>query len=182
MADVTISQLSQGIPNKNSAEIPYSDGTTTLKTSPSGIVAASPGTVIQSVYGKDNTNYYFPDPGNSAPINLTSSINFIKKFASSRVQITVTGYVLAYNGTGAPGAGFYLLYNNEPLDNSITPYLAVNGFNGISSVSTSLNILYEHITNETNLNYRLAITKNSQQGTGNLYQISSYWIIQEIAG
>jgi len=47
MADVTISGLTQGIPDRNTAIIPYSDGTTTLKTSPSGIVAASPGAIIQ---------------------------------------------------------------------------------------------------------------------------------------
>ena len=47
MADVTISGLSPGSPNKDTAVIPYSDGTTTLKTSPSGIVAASPGSIIR---------------------------------------------------------------------------------------------------------------------------------------
>jgi len=47
MADVTIGQLNQGIPNKNTAVIPYSDGSTTYKTSPSGIVAASPGCILQ---------------------------------------------------------------------------------------------------------------------------------------
>lgn len=47
MPDVTISQLSTGIPNKNTATIPYSDGTTTLKASPAGIVAASPGCILQ---------------------------------------------------------------------------------------------------------------------------------------
>lgn len=47
MADVTISGLSPGVPNKDSAIIPYSDGSTTYKTSPSGIVAASPGCLLQ---------------------------------------------------------------------------------------------------------------------------------------
>jgi len=47
MADVTINQLTAGTPNKNSAIIPYSDGSTTYKTSPSGIVAASPGCILQ---------------------------------------------------------------------------------------------------------------------------------------
>jgi hypothetical protein len=47
MADVTINQLSEGLPNKSSAIIPFSDGTTTYKTSPSGIVAASPGCILQ---------------------------------------------------------------------------------------------------------------------------------------
>ena len=47
MADTTIGGLSRGTPNKNSAVIPYSDGSSTYKTSPSGIVAASPGSIIQ---------------------------------------------------------------------------------------------------------------------------------------
>jgi hypothetical protein len=47
MADVSISGLSEGIPSKNSAVIPYSDGSNTYRTSPSGIVAASPGAVLQ---------------------------------------------------------------------------------------------------------------------------------------
>jgi len=63
MADVTIGQLNQGTPDKNSAVIPYSDGTTTLRTAPSGIVAASPGCLLQvkqairtSVYSLINGN------------------------------------------------------------------------------------------------------------------------------
>lgn len=47
MADVTISGLSEGLPNKNTAIIPFSDGSTTYKTFPSGIVAASPGCILQ---------------------------------------------------------------------------------------------------------------------------------------
>ena len=47
MADVTISGLSPAIPNKNSAIIPFSDGSTTYRTAPSGIVAASPGCILQ---------------------------------------------------------------------------------------------------------------------------------------
>jgi hypothetical protein len=46
MADVTISGLTPSTPN-SSASIPFSDGSTTYKTSPSGIVAASPGCILQ---------------------------------------------------------------------------------------------------------------------------------------
>ena len=46
MADVTISGLNSGIPTSSSA-IPFSDGSSTLRTSPSGIVAASPGCILQ---------------------------------------------------------------------------------------------------------------------------------------
>ena len=51
MADVTVSALSPGVPDKNTATIPYSDGATTYKTSPSGIVAASPGCILQVKQG-----------------------------------------------------------------------------------------------------------------------------------
>ena len=47
MADVTISGLYSSTPNKDTAIIPFSDGSTTYKTSPSGIVAASPGCILQ---------------------------------------------------------------------------------------------------------------------------------------
>jgi hypothetical protein len=47
MADVTISGLSPASPNKDTASIPFTDGSTTFKTNPSGIVAASPGCIIQ---------------------------------------------------------------------------------------------------------------------------------------
>jgi len=49
MADTTISGLSEAIPSKSSAVIPFSDGSTTYRTAPSGIVAASPGSVIQTI-------------------------------------------------------------------------------------------------------------------------------------
>ena len=55
MADTTIGGLSPGVPNKNSAIIPYSDGSTTYKASPSGIVAASPGSII------DVKQFFFQD-------------------------------------------------------------------------------------------------------------------------
>jgi hypothetical protein len=55
MADVTISGLDLGSPSKSTATIPFSDGTTTYKTSPSGIVAASPGCVLQVVFGTNST-------------------------------------------------------------------------------------------------------------------------------
>jgi hypothetical protein len=50
MADVSISGLSEGIPSKNSAVIPYSDGSNTYRTAASGIVAASPGALLQTKF------------------------------------------------------------------------------------------------------------------------------------
>jgi hypothetical protein len=47
MADVTISGLNSGTPNKDTAVIPFSDGASTYKTSAAGIVAAAPGCILQ---------------------------------------------------------------------------------------------------------------------------------------
>jgi hypothetical protein len=84
MADTTISGLSPSTPNKDTAIIPFSDGSTTYKTSPSGIVAASPGSVIQVV-----------SVSNIAEINIGDSPGYINnlsitpKFASSKILVTM---------------------------------------------------------------------------------------------
>ena len=54
MADVTISSLPLGTPSGN-ALLPYSQGNQTLATAPSGIVAASPGSVLQVQITKVST-------------------------------------------------------------------------------------------------------------------------------
>jgi len=84
MADVTISGLSQGIPDKNTAIIPYSDGTTTYKTSPSGIVAASPGCILQvvqvyktDVWSTTTINTFQDVPGLSLSMTLKKLDNKI---------------------------------------------------------------------------------------------------------
>jgi len=81
MADVTISGLSLNTPNKNSAIIPYSDGSTTYKTSPSGIVAASPGCILQvkSTFSKEVKSFTNLD-GEFIRINIkpNSIFNSIK--------------------------------------------------------------------------------------------------------
>jgi hypothetical protein len=183
MADVTISGLSEGIPSKNTAVIPYTDGSTTYKTSPSGIVAASPGAVIQSVFGKDTTYYVFPNPGPTlAPLNTTSTINFVKRFASSKVHISISAYVGGKVGSVGPGVGLGLSYQGvQLLPGEERPYLGVNGSSSVATVYTTLTILHEHITNDTNLSYTLNISKNSFAGTGDVFQNSARWIIQEIA-
>ena len=95
MADVTIGQLNVGIPNKNTAVIPYSDGSTTYKTSPSGIVAASPGSVIQIKYFYSistagyNSNTWITCPNLNAIITLTKSTN--------KVLIQTTASIGAHN-------------------------------------------------------------------------------------
>lgn len=85
MADVTISNLNSNLPDKNTAAIPYSDGNTTYKTPPSGIVAASPGCIIQVLQvvktdiSKTNSNIpNFEDiPGLSISITPKSLSNKI---------------------------------------------------------------------------------------------------------
>ena len=83
MADVTISGLSPSTPNKDTAIIPYSDGSTTYKTSPSGIVAAAPGCMIQVVQSvKTDTQLiagasYVDVTGLSASIKPASAANKI---------------------------------------------------------------------------------------------------------
>lgn len=96
MADVTISGLSQGVPNKDSAVIPYSDGSTTYKTSPAGIVAASPGSVLRVLYYYSNTasigynsNTWITCPDLSATITLLNSNN--------KVLVQAIGHPAPYN-------------------------------------------------------------------------------------
>ena len=113
MADITISQLSTGTPNKNSAVIPYSDGTTTLKTSPAGIVAASPGCLLQLVqtiktdysriiFTTTPTNVVWNDiPGLSVSITLNSN---------NRVYI-----MSSVNGCSTNLSGIRLVRGSTPL-------------------------------------------------------------------
>ena len=83
MADVTISGLTPGTPN-SLASIPFSDGTTTYKTSPSGIVAASPGAVIQVVSVSNIAEY----PVGDTP-DYISNLSITPKFASSKILVTM---------------------------------------------------------------------------------------------
>jgi len=84
MADVTISGLSPSTPNKDTAIIPFSDGTTTYKTSPSGIVAAAPGTVIQTIGLNNLTSNNIGD--NPITFNVSS---ITPRFASSKILISM---------------------------------------------------------------------------------------------
>jgi len=94
MADVTISGLSEALPNKNSAIIPFSDGSTTYRTAPSGIVAASPGSVIQVQHYLYETVAGFYNV-NSWEYAFTCS--FTPRSASSRVLIQSN---FMYSGNG----------------------------------------------------------------------------------
>lgn len=88
MADVTISGLSEGLPNKNSAIIPYSDGTTTLKTSPSGIVAASPGCILQVVQSVKLDRQAI---NGTTYVDITGlSLSITPKSTSNKIHITAS--------------------------------------------------------------------------------------------
>lgn len=95
MADVTISGLSLNTPNKNTAVIPYSDGSTTYKTSPSGIVAASPGALLQVIYiysnttSSNNSNTWIECP------NLVAEIT--PKSISSKIMVRAISHFGNYN-------------------------------------------------------------------------------------
>ena len=83
MADVTISGLSPASPNKNSAIIPFSDGSTTYRTAPSGIVAASPGCILQvkqaiRTAGLQHSTTQGWDDIPDVNINITPNIEFGK--------------------------------------------------------------------------------------------------------
>lgn len=123
MADTTISQLDSSNPNKDTAVIPYSDGSSTYKTSPAGIVAASPGCILQVLQvvktdiSKTNSNVpNFEDiPGLS--ISITPKANSSKVLVTAnilgssndnafvRLMRNVNGgaYTHIYTNTTTPG-------------------------------------------------------------------------------
>ena len=116
MADATINQLSEGVPNKNTAAIPYTDGTTTYKTSPSGIVAASPGSILQVVqtYKTDEQSLAAVTPNTYYDVSGLSC-NIIPKVSNSKILISASVYV---DGATGLGVGARLLRNNNPVGNS----------------------------------------------------------------
>lgn len=115
MADVTISGLDSGIPNKNSAIIPYSDGSTTYKTSPSGIVAASPGCVLQVVQGIKTDYWSFSTPSGAVnwydvsglSVSITINNNSSKVYIDSVINGSSGNHsaVRLVRGTSALGVG-----------------------------------------------------------------------------
>lgn len=182
MADITISSLPLGTPS-GSVSIPYSDGNTTYRTSPSGIVAAgiTPGTILQTVYGQDGTEYNFPNPGSSAPYNRTSTLSINLKSITSKVLINVSAYGVGFRNTTIPGWGLYLFPGDT--ETSIVnryPYLHMST-SSVAYITGTLSIIAQHTPGILNPIYRLAIQKASLLGTGDVGQYSAYWTIQEIA-
>jgi len=183
MADVTISSLPLGTPSGN-VSIPYSDGSTTYRASPSGIIAAgvTPGTILQTIYGQDGTEYNFPDPGSSiAPYNRTSTLSINLKSITSKVLINVSAYGYGFRNTNIPGWGLFLF----PGDTTTSivnryPYLHMSTTSD-SYITGTLSIIALHTPGILNPTYRLAIQKASVAGAGEVGQYSAYWTIQEIA-
>ena len=135
MADVTISQLQSNTPNKNTAVIPYSDGTTTYKTSPSGIVAASPGCVLQVVFGTNSTAISHT----STYVNVISqSITTIG--SNSRILVSINQHCAT--GQDA-GIGFRILRDATTL---IT-YGGNSTQGGIQQVGGTVNVQINNLLN-----------------------------------
>jgi hypothetical protein len=167
------------------ASIPFTDGTTTYKTSPSGIVAAgvTPGTMLQMQYTQDSTEYNFPDPGASVPLNLTSTFSMNLKSVTSRVHINVTAYGVGYRNSTVPGWGLHLLYGGESLlPAGKSPFIHMLTPSGsVDFISGTLNIMAQHTPGILNPTYRLAIQKPSLAGTGRVIQQMAYCTITELA-
>jgi len=104
MADVTISQLTQGTPSA-SAAIPYSDGNTTYSARPSAIVAASSGSVLQMQFVPYVERYLLNPMSRSTwtgigpSLNITTRSNNSKIFLSNNISVAIqnvnSGYIYA---------------------------------------------------------------------------------------
>lgn len=140
-----------------------------------------PGTVIQTVYGQDDTEYNFSDPGNTAPYNKTSTLSINLKYASSKVLINVSAYGIGFRNSTVPGWGLFLFPGNtETFIVNRYPYIHMNT-SSVSYITGTLSIIAQHTPGILNPTYRLAIQKASAGGTAAVGQYSAYWTIQEIA-
>ena len=106
MADVTISGLSPATPSKNTAVIPFSDGSTTYRTAASGIVAASPGTVLQVVQGVKTDTQLIGGISYVDVIGLSASIKPIS--ASNKILVSA-----CVHGGNSTYLGYIRLNRND---------------------------------------------------------------------
>lgn len=181
MADVTISQLNSGTPSSNSV-IPFSSGSSTLKTSPGGIIAAAPGTILrvtQNVLDTIVSVTHSPSPSSSTVIpGLSASITPLSSSNKILVDASVVG-----------GAGQYV---NLRLERSIgggafTP-IGVGQASGSRVAASTQTFTYEVSTNvNTNavvkfldspntlseVHYRLCAVSNHQTVTLNINTTTS---------
>jgi len=134
---------------------------------------------LQTIYGEDDFEYYFPNPGNNAPINPTSTISINLKFSNSKVLINTAVYGAGFRGSIYPGWGLWLLYQGNNIVKR-QPYCYVSD-PSVAFVAGTLSTIGQHSPGIINPTYRLAIQKASVGGTTDIYQYSAYWTIQEIA-
>ena len=143
MADVTINQLSEGLPNKSSAIIPYSDGSTTYKTSPSGIVAASPGCILQVKQGIRTTGLQHSSTqgwDDVAGVN----VDIAPASANSKFLISWSGAVsvnYAY-GTGTQVQAFKIVRTIGATSTNLALGDIPVGSNGFAASSVTYSVSY----------------------------------------
>jgi len=146
MADVTISQLTVGVPSKDTAVIPYSDGSTTLKTVPSGIVAASPGTILQVLQAfKSDTWTGQTNIANGGDPITGLGLTITPKSTSSKIMVSFS--VTCAGTANVTQCYFRLRRNNTEIGNANseggrTPILT-RGFNGNdNNVATNISFQF----------------------------------------
>jgi len=173
MSDVTINQLNTGIPNKGSAIIPYSDGTTTYKTSPSGIVAASPGCLLQvkqTYLTEYNDIQLYPNSWSDITTLTTEgqgsgslSCSIVPKTLTSKIIVKA---IINWDRYGALPL-FRLLRESTPVGNS-TSGSQLNGFAGgfgFGSQYGGESSVIEFLDSPTIGNLSSSITYKVQVGT-----------------
>lgn len=181
MADVTISGLSEAIPSKSSAIIPFSDGNTTYKTSPSGIVAASPGSVIQvaSVSNIGDTNI------GDTP-DYISNLSITPKFASSKILITMGTIAHRTAGNTSDYYEINLVRNSWPTKLSLLADAALYQSLGNGQREFYCTTYLDSPTTTSSVSYRGYVIRRS--GTAGVsyatFNMNScgYITLQEIAG
>lgn len=188
MADTTIGGLSPGVPNKNSAIIPYSDGTTTLRTAPSGIVAASPGCILQvkqtiksDVFTTTSQSY----------VDVTGlSVDITPNNSSSKIMVMVN---LGNTGINTPNTNlFRILRNGISLPTGSTSFGSM--FNVYVQTTGTIPISFSYLDSPPQgttypITYKLQI-KNDSGGTSTVnvhntnanYTTISTITVWEIAG
>jgi len=187
MADVTISQLSIGTPNSN-AVIPYSQGGSTLKASPLGIVAASPGCLLQVVNNIDETkralnlNTTFSDTG--------LSISITPKFNTSKilVQASINGSADWNSGGGNKALYLQLRRDTAALTNRVGG--TAPGSNSEATMGCYVFNYLDNPNTASNVTYRFYGCVNYGSGIGYINRdynldtrvFSSMLTLMEIAG
>jgi hypothetical protein len=202
MADVTIGQLSEAIPSKSSAIIPFSDGSTTYKTSPSGIVAASPGAVLQVIcnvksdISATNSTSFTDIPGLSASITPKSTSNKVMFTGNVLGACSTNAFVRIMRSIG--GAAYSQVYTSTSTVGNRTPvsfgdfYMVGSPGNGAGQQNTSIFLDTPETTNEViyKLQYKTVSASYPFSINSNYYDANAYYqaigassiTLMEIAG